>query len=755
MKSQSVRKHPGNHGLFNSTPIVLLSVLLCCATIVVYWPLKNNDFINLDDNLYITENEIVKQGVSAEGIRWAFQFNDKGYWQPLTWLSHMLDCELFGLNPGGHHFSSLMIHLGNTLLLFWILNRVTSCVYRSALVAALFALHPLNVESVAWVGQRKNVLNTFFWFATIFFYTCYVRKRDIRFYGGMLTCFVLGLMAKPMAVTLPFLLLLLDFWPLRRLEIGSLKMSSRLLPGQPEASSLNQPSRSIIFIEKLPLLVLSLGSILLSIFSLRQMQILISDSLVPIKLRLANALISYISYIKKLFWPHELAIFYPFSEFLALWPVLGAVTLMAVISLLSIVVIRRRPYFFVGWFWYVGTLLPVIGLVQTGLWPAMADRWTYVPAIGLFMAIVWFFADFCRKFNVYRLAFMALFAVVLLGLSAQTRNYLAHWTDSTTLFKHTLQVTGNNAVAYYSLGDELVKQGKLGQAIEHYRSALRLKPQYSRVHNNLGVALAQQGETDQAVTHFQSALEINPNYADAHNNMGAALRDQGQMRRASNHFLQAIRLDPRHANSHNNLGILLMRQAKYQTAEIYFKKAIAIKPNFDDAHENLKKTSAELEKFKNAVDRLIEEQNRQPENYEICLKLADLYEKYGALNAAANQCQRALSSRPGFLPALERLAILYARLGKYENAIGVFNDMLAINPDLTEPYYAIAAIHARQKKIDRSTHWLKKAVAKGFDDWDHLKQDPNFDNIRNTPYFQNLTRTSRSARSGHPAYSGN
>ena len=593
-RSKIAGSHSGSCGLFNIRPVVFLSVLLICATITVYWPLKNNGFINFDDNLYITDNEIVKRGLTAEGVHWAWRFNDKGYWQPLTWLSHMLDCELFGLNPAGHHFSNLMIHLANVLVLFWFLSRTTKCVYRSAIVAAFFALHPLNVESIAWAAERKNVLSTFFWFLAILIYSYYVRKKDMRVYFGMLACFVLGIMAKPMAVTFPFLLLLLDFWPLGRIKFSFFKPHHGADDAPKTASDGSQSNWSGIILEKVPLLVLSAASILLSIFSLQQMKIMVAGSVISIQLRLSNALVSYISYIKKMFWPHELAIFYPFPKHFFLWEIFGSLALLAGISLLSLSTINRRSYFFVGWFWYVGTLLPVIGLVQTGLWPALADRWAYVPIVGLFILIVWSCSDLCLKFQNFRSSFVTVFFVVLLVFGLQTRGQVHNWADSATIFQHTLQATGENAVAHFSLGDNLVKQGKLAEGIDHYRSALRLKPFFSRVHNDLGVALAYQGDTNQAIVHFEKALKVNPNYADAHNNIGVALREQGQMALAANHFMQAIRIDPMHANAHHNLGCLLMQQGKYEKSTVFFKKALKIKPGFIQALENLKKATAEL-----------------------------------------------------------------------------------------------------------------------------------------------------------------
>ena len=585
----SKAKYISKKGLLTIQPVVLLSVLLCGLIIAVYWPLKNNDFINFDDNLYVTENETVKRGLTAEGIKWAFRFNDKGYWQPLTWLSHMLDCELYGLNPAGHHLTNLMIHLANSLLLFWLLNRTTGCVYKSACVAALFALHPINVESVAWLAERKNVLSTFFWLLTLFTYTYYIRKQNIKWYLGAVISFILGLMTKPMAVTLPFLLLLLDFWPLDRILNKLLITPKVLLKVKVGSLELRKVRWRIVVLEKVPFLVLSAFSVFLSILSLQHMDIMVSESIAPLKLRIANALVSYVGYIYKMLWSQDLAVFYPYPKLLPTWQILLSVLCLSAISVLCIAAIRRRPYFFVGWFWYIGTLVPVIGIVQTGVWPAMADRWAYVPLIGLFIIIVWGLSDIFPKFRYHRLVLVALCSAALMFFANITHKQLRHWVDSITLFQHALQVTGDNEIAYYSIGNELVKKGRLAKGIDFYRSALRLKPQFSDVHNNLGVALARTGNLDKAVNHFLIALQIKPNYAEAHNNLGVTLRSKGQLPEANRHYREALRLDPAYAEAYNNLGLLLMQQGKLEEALIFFKKSLENEPDFINARENLKK----------------------------------------------------------------------------------------------------------------------------------------------------------------------
>jgi Tfp pilus assembly protein PilF len=455
-------------------------------------------------------------------------------------------------------------------------------------------LHPLNVESVAWLAERKNVLSTFFWLLTIFTYTYYVRKHNIQWYLGVVICFILGLMTKPMAVTLPFLMLLLDFWPLGRIQIKRLSSQGALHKDKVGSLLPRKVRWPIVVLEKVPLLILSAFSVFLSISSLQQMDIMVSGSIAPLNLRIANALVSYVGYINKMIWPHDLAIFYPYPKLLPTWQIIVSVLCLLAISILCIAAIKRRPYLSVGWLWYVGTLVPVIGIVQTGIWPAMADRWAYVPLIGLFIIIVWGFSDIFRRSRYNKLVPVVLCSVILMGFANATHMQLRHWVSSIPLFQHALQVTGDNEIAYYSIGNELVQEGRLAKGIDFYRSALRLKPEFSQVHNNLGVALGRTGNIDEAVDHFQIALQKKNHYAEAHNNLGVALRSRGQLPEAGQHYGEALRLDPAYAEAYNNLGLLLMQQGKIEEALSYFKKALEKRPDFINARENFKKATLNL-----------------------------------------------------------------------------------------------------------------------------------------------------------------
>ena len=541
---------------------LFIILFLIGATLAVFWPLKNHEFINLDDDEYVTENPHVQAGLTLKGLSWAFTTTQASNWHPLTWLSHMLDCQLYGLKPAGHHLTSLLFHIANTLLLFLVLRRMTGAIWGSSFVAALFALHPLHVESVAWVAERKDVLSTFFWMLTMWTYIRYAERPRLNRYLLVLLSFALGLMSKPMLVTLPLVLLLLDYWPLRRFK------------------SIH-PFRLVL--EKAPFFALSAVSSFLTFFAQRSGGTVGSLEAFPLETRMANALVSYVSYIGKMIWPHHLAVLYPYPDILPIWQVAEAGLLLVGLSALVILAARRRPYLVVGWLWYFGTLVPVIGLVQVGL-QAMADRYTYVPLIGLFIMMAMGVPDNLAGWR-HRRIVLAISAGLLLSIfMIVTRLQVYHWENAITLFEHTLAVTSNNSVIHNNLGVVLAQQGKTQEAIAHYTEALRIKPDYTDAHNNLGVALARQGKTQEAIAHYTEALRIKPNYAEVHYNLGNALARQGKIQEAITHYTEALKIKPDYVGAHYNLGNALVRQGKTQEAIAHFAEALRIKPDFADAH---------------------------------------------------------------------------------------------------------------------------------------------------------------------------
>lgn len=616
----------------------LISLFLVVIILAAYWQLPTHDFLVFDDNKYITNNSHVHDGITWKNLAWAFSSTDFGYWHPLTWLSHMLAFQLFGLKFGMHHLTNLFLHIANTLLLFFVLKRMTGALWQSAFVAAMFALHPLNVESVAWASERKNVLSAFFWMLTMWAYVCYAERPTFLRYLLIFLVFALGLMAKPVLITLPFVLLLLDYWPLRRFNSAG---SGR---GDTHTSKNSGFQRSLalrLVLEKIPFLSLSAVCIYLSSLSIQRFGIAVSTAWVPMKLRIANALVSYVSYIKKMVWPHNLAVFYPYPQTLPLWQTVGAGFLLLCISFLVLRAARSKPYLAVGWLWYMGTLVPAIGLFQAGLWPAIADRFVYVPLIGLFMFIAWGVPDFVVRWR-HRKAGLAVIAALLFPiLMTMTCLQLRHWQNGVTLFTHNLNVTHNNSLAHNELGNALKQQGKFEKAMFHYSKALQINPNYAEAHNNLGYTLTRQKNYQDAIYHYNEALRIKPTYAEAHNNLGTALLDQGNDKEAIYHYNEALRSNPNYAGAYYNLGRIYLNQGKIEKAILLYRKALDLNPEMTQVLYNLSwiLASHEDEKYRNGEE---------------AVKLAEML------------CKITRYKQP---LALDALAGAYAETGRFDTAV--------------------------------------------------------------------------------------
>jgi tetratricopeptide (TPR) repeat protein len=597
-----------NHDRRSSAPVIIICLGLALATAFVYAQVRHHAFINYDDLEYIVENPHVTSGFTAANILWAFTKTHAANWHPLTWISHMLDYQLFGLRPAGHLLMNLFFHMMNTALLFLVLNRMTRALWPSAFVAALFALHPLHVESVAWIAERKDVLSIFFWMLTMGAYVFYVEKPDTKRYLITLGFFFLGLMAKPMLVTLPFVLLLLDYWPLGRLQVVHERNDKTMDTPAPEKkkkkkkktreaalseniplkkTSTSIPSRQAVqplLREKIPFFALTLLSSLVTLYAQR-------NAMAPLETlsmakRISNALISYVHYIGKMIWPTNLAFIYPLPDAIPGWQVVGAAVLLAGITLLAIRGMKRFPYLMVGWLWYLGTLVPVIGLVQVGS-QAMADRYTYVPLIGLFITAVWGLTALTNNLP-YRRVFLPVAAgVLLIVLMAMTWKQVSCWKDSMTLFQHALNTTTRNSIAHSMLAGSLYEEGKYEEATYHYREAVRINPKRQKWHYNLGNALAFQGQNDEAEVQYREELRFNPRHAFTHYNLANLLVWRGQISEAMEHYRQAIVSNPNYARAHYTLGTLLAVQGKIDEAIVHFREALRIKPDFKEAFDNL------------------------------------------------------------------------------------------------------------------------------------------------------------------------
>jgi tetratricopeptide (TPR) repeat protein len=632
-------------------------LVLAAITFIVYARTLTCDFVNFDDDIYVTDNQYVKAGLTSQSVLWAFKSPHIAFWHPLTMLSHMLDCQLFGLKPAGHHLVNLLFHIANTLLLFAVLNSMTAAIWQSAFVAAAFALHPLHVESVAWISERKDVLSTLFWLLTMAAYLRYAGRSSFTWYMVTLLLFAMGLMAKPMLVTLPFVLLLLDYWPLHRL----VRVTSH-------------ESRATI-LEKLPFIVLSVAFGIITVFAQQSKHILRLD--VPLTVRLTDAVVAFLTYIEKMFWPARLAVFYPrhAGKPHLLYAALVAALLLA-ISIVIILLARKRKYLFVGWFWYLGTLVPVSGLIKVGSGTfAMADRYTYIPLIGLFLIIAWAIGDIAAKWQHKKLVLGLSALAALSALSICTNIQLRHWRNSIALFEHALNVTTANSTAHYNLACALGSQGRFDEAISHYRQSLLIKPDDAGAHYSLGFALQSKGSLDEAITHYRRALQLDPEYANAHYSLGSALQLQGKLDEAVTHYRRALRLKPDDLDALCNLGEILASQNKFDEAITSFRQALRIKPDHPRAAYNLALTLQLQGNLDQAMTSYHQTLRITPDSVEAAANLAWLLAthpdpKMRDPNQAVTLAEHAAElTQHRNAMVLNALAAAYASAGRFDKAV--------------------------------------------------------------------------------------
>ncbi|HOC56729.1 MAG TPA: tetratricopeptide repeat protein [Verrucomicrobiota bacterium] len=672
-------------GFFRERSTLLIGALLLLLVVWVFLPSLRNGFVNLDDNVYVYENSRVLQGLTLENLRWAFSNLAAGFWHPLTWLTLMLDCQLFGLRPAGHHFTSLLLHAANTILLFLAFQRLTGATWRSAVVAALFALHPLHVEPVAWASGRKDVLCALFWMLTMLSYARYVEEtrggsqkpkvgnqrsvfhlRSALFYLLSLLCFVCGLMSKTMIVTLPLVLLLLDWWPLRRF--------------QPSACN---PRRSILFLEKAPFLGAALVGGLLTLYAEKGVGALPTASDVPIYSRLANAVLSYPGYLGQTFWPDHLAVYYPFPRAFPAGTVLAAALLGLAITAGALWAARARPHLAFGWIWYSVTLLPVIGIIQVG-GHAHADRYTYVPLIGVFVVLVWGAHELTARWRSQRLLLSLAGGAVILLCAVLARQQIGCWKDSETLFRHALAVTQDNELAHNNLGTALARQGRAEEAVIHLQEALRLVPDYPGIHNNLGAALARQGRLDEAIPHLREAVRLAPGDAGAHCNLADALTWQGRLDEAIAEYQAAIKLNPNEAATHCNLGNALAGKGLLDDAIASYRQALKLNPAFIDAHNRLGTVLGLRGRLEEAIGQFHEALKLYPESAEALCGLGIALVRQNRLEDAITRLRAALDRNPNYAEAHCNLGVALAAKGRLEEAVFHLREALRLRPDYAD-----------------------------------------------------------------------
>ncbi|HNV25996.1 MAG: TPR repeat-containing protein YrrB [Deltaproteobacteria bacterium ADurb.BinA179] len=605
--------------------ILGIGLLLGALTLILYWPVQHYGFVEFDDDVYVEKNPWVTRGITVESAAWAFRNLDVGFWHPLTWLSHLLDFEVYRYHAGGHHWTNVQIHLVSAILLFIVLSAMTGLPWASGLTAALFAVHPLHVESVTWISERKDVLSGFFWILTVGLYFIYVRKPTVARYLSVFAAFSLGMLSKPMLVTLPVVLLLLDAWPLQRLESPATCID-RLLAFKKDTQAVRVFR---LIMEKMPFLTLSAASGVLAILAQESHGALASLEALPLELRLANAPVACIAYLWKMVRPIELAVFYPHPGMQPIWKVVGSFLILVGVTAWVIRQVRTAPHLAVGWFWYLISLLPVLGIIQVGS-HSMADRYTYIPLIGIFIMIAWVLQDAAQRRRSLRPAIAAAGCVMVLGSMILASMQLTYWTDYRTLFEHANRVTERNHIACNNLGVVAHREDRIGDAVSYFKQAVEFKPDYRDAWLNLGrchVALQQYSD---AVACFRKAIEIDPvtltnrfllgfslmhtgamdesarelqqvverqsDNDEARFYLGMARLSQGRKGDAEEQFKEVLRINPNHAAAHNNIGLLLLADGRSDGAIAHFKRAVELAPGNVTMEDNLRKSLLTKEK---------------------------------------------------------------------------------------------------------------------------------------------------------------
>jgi len=660
---------------FELKPIFLKAIIPCAIiliTLFTYSDVRHHQFLGFDDYLLVTENSYVQNGLNLGGIRWAFGFTGVAYW-PLAWISHMLDCQLFGLAPGPHHMVNVAIHILNALFLFLIIFRITGARYKAAVVALLFAVHPLNVESVAWVAERKNVLSTMFFMIAIYTYVHYAERKKIWLYCLVLCAYTLGLMSKPSIITFPFLLLILDYWPLGRFGRGAAYPSVDAVGTTPfrrflvRFCAFRKSEAAFLFLEKAPFIILSLISFYLSMISMSRSHLVINHDLIPVGLRIYNLFVSIVKYLGNMAWPLELSIYYPFPKSIPAAHFLLALSFVLLITVMAAMWRKSRPWLFTGWFWFLIALAPAGGLIQAGMWPEMADRYMYIPMIGLFLMLVWE-SDARIRGGYSKTLKVILCCALLVYFISLTKVQNLYFSNSYVLFTRAVAVTKDNFVAYNNLGETLRRLNRVDEAVICLGKAIALNPKYDAALNNYGACLVMKGDYINAGSYFSRAIAINPKYPLFYVNLGWTQYQRGYPDEAKKLLEKALELEPNDGNAHNILGAILAGQGKTEEAIRHFRIAVEKKPNDVEARMNLSRA----------------------------------YEKAGLYDRAIAEYE-----------ALSKMA---------QAEKGITN-------------YRIAGVFAQQNKFEECKSYLEISLKQGFNVFEHLKSDMRFKTFRETAFY--------------------
>ena len=691
--------------------LLLIYLFLTAATLLAFWQVNRCDFVDFDDPSYVTENFHIRHGITTEAIRWAFTTGYSSNWHPVTWISHMLDVELFGLKPRWHHLTNLLFHIANTLLLFFVFHRMTKATWKSAFVAALFALHPLHVESVAWVAERKDVLSTFFWMLTMGAYLRYVEHPRLSSWLAVFAFLALGLMSKPMLVTLPFVLLLLDYWPLRRFEQ---KTPAREIPaeinkpasaskrkgkssGKRQVQAMVQDAKPAdrryqwalvrpLLTEKMPLFALAALSSIVTFIVQQKGGSVASLEVIPPGTRIANAFVSYIIYIGKTIWPDNLAVLYLHPGWRPLWLVLGVVFLLIAVTLIVIREAKRFPYLATGWLWFAVTLVPVIGIVQVGR-QAMADRYTYVPLIGLFIMAAWGIPELLKNWRYRKEALTALSALIFPCLFIFTWTQVGYWRSNITLFSHALEATSDNYVIQENRGVAYAKLGNYGRAIEDYDRAIEINPQCADAYYNRGAAYAKLGNYRRAIEDYDRAIEIDPECALSHVYRGAAYLELANPGQALSDYDRAIEIDPANPDGYANRGAAYDKLGNYRQAVSDFDRAIEINPEYAWAYNGRGASYAKLGNHSQAISDYDKAIEIKPEYAEAHCNRGVLYQGLGNHRQAIEDYSRAIEIKSDYVDAYANRGVAYGLLGNNRQAISDYDKAIEIDPKYVKAYY--------------------------------------------------------------------
>ncbi len=687
----------------------LIIVLLIVFTFLAFSRILSNDFINFDDPAYITENYNTKSGLNIHTAKWSFSAVVASNWHPLTLLSHALDWSLFGAWAGGHHLVSLLFHIGAVLFLFLFLSKTTQTLWPAAFVAAFFALHPLRVESVAWASERKDVLSMFFGMAALYTYAFYVEDKKISKYIICFLMFALSLLSKPMLVTLPFILLLLDYWPLQRWQNNLYKQQSK--QQSPSAQLLkkkkvkkktvaaeqkntavptqsNQQAIKSLLLEKIPFFFLTIISSVVTLWAQNHGGAVASLDKLLFSDRIANALVSYVSYLGKIFWPSNLAVFYPYQTFLPMWQVFSASLFLIIVTAAVLVFVKKAPFLTVGWLWYLGTLVPVIGLVQVGK-QAMADRYTYFPSIGIIIMLVFGLIYIFPKEKTRKLALTPIAVFIIVVLMFLTWQQSGYWKDSITVFRHALKVTKDNYLAHSNLGIALSTAGKSKEAYFHYRAAVEINPVHGTSLVNLGAALADEEKNEEAKTIYLRAIKVNPANAHAYINLGTLLAKTEKNQEAITCYLKAIEIDPNNADAYYNLANLLVKQGKMTEAENNYLATIKINPEHDKAHYNLAELLIQKGLIHQAIKHFRESARLNPSSFKSLNNLGVHLERQHLYNEAIYYYRQAMKLEPENPGLHFNIGVALGNKGDLEQAIEHFRRAIELKPDYEEARRAL------------------------------------------------------------------